>query len=84
MALQGAAQMLARGAIRVVVLEVLFQPLYRNQPTFWDLALHLQRYRYALQGLYEPQLHAKNPALLRWADAIFVAPQMAQVPEHEV
>lgn len=80
MALQGAEQMLSRGAIRAVVLEVLFQPLYRNQPTFWDLAQYLRRYRYVLQGLYEPQLHSKNPALLRWADAIFVAPQMAQIP----
>lgn len=81
MALQGAHQMLSRGAVRAVVLEVLFQPLYRNQPTFWDLAHHLQQYGYALQGLYEPQHHARNPALLRWADAIFVAPQMAQIPE---
>jgi hypothetical protein len=72
--------MLSRGAIRAIVLEVLFQPLYRNQPTFWDLASHLQQYGYVLQGLYEPQLHARNPALLRWADAIFVAPQMAQIP----
>lgn len=84
MALQGAGRMLARGAIRAVVLEVLFQPLYRNQPTFWDLAHYLQRYQYVLQGLYEPQVHAKNPALLRWADAIFVAPQMAQVPEDKL
>ena len=80
MALQGAEQMLSRGAIGAVVLEVLFQPLYRNQPTFWDLAQYLRRYQYVLQGLYEPQLHNKNPALLRWADAIFVSPQMAQIP----
>jgi len=81
MALQGGRQMLTRGAIRAVVLEVLFQPLYRNQPTFWDLAHYLRQYQYALQGLYEPQLHASNPALLRWADALFVGPQMTRLPQ---
>ncbi|HEY6980684.1 FkbM family methyltransferase [Reyranella sp.] len=81
MALQGAQRMLSRGAIRLIALEVLFQPLYRDQPTFWDLAAYLRQYEYALQGLYEPQLHARNPALLRWADAIFVAPRMAEIPQ---
>ena len=53
MALRGAERLLARGAVRLIALEVLFQPLYRNQPTFWDLAEHLRNRGYALQGLYE-------------------------------
>jgi len=76
LALNGAKEMLSRSAIRLVVLEVLFKPLYRNQPSFWDLAQFLRSYDYDLQGLYEPQHHARNAAILRWADAIFAAPSM--------
>jgi len=76
MALRGAGGMLERGAIRLIALEVLFQPLYRLQPTFWDLQQHLQRFGYAFQGLYDVKYHDANPAVLRWADAIFVAPTM--------
>jgi FkbM family methyltransferase len=79
MALRGAEGMLARGVIRLITLEVLFQPLYRLQPTFWDLQQHLERFGYAFQGLYDVQYHDANPAVLRWADAIFAAPNMAAV-----
>jgi FkbM family methyltransferase len=80
LALKGAKGLLARGAVRLIALEVLFQPLYREQPSFWDLADHLRGYGYALQGIYEPQLHPGNAAVLRWADAIFVSPQMCRLP----
>lgn len=76
MALRGAAGLLGRGAIRLIALEVLFQPLYRGQPSFWELQQHLQRFDYAFQGLYDARHHDANPAVLRWADAIFVAPGM--------
>lgn len=80
LALRGAEGMLAQGAIRLIALEVLFQPLYRRQPSFWDLQQHLQRFGYAFQGLYDVKYHAANPAVLRWADAIFVAPNMTAIP----
>jgi len=81
MALKGARDLLTRSAISFVVLEVSFQALYKEQPTFWDLADHLRDYGYALQGLYEHQHHAANHAVLRWADAIFAAPSMVRLPE---
>ena len=59
-----------------VALEVLFQPLYRAQPTFWDIADHLRPLGYALQGIHEQRHHAANHAILRWADAVFVAPEL--------
>ena len=77
LALRGAAKLLARHAIRLIALEVLFQPLYRDQPTFWDIAGHLGSLGYALQGVYEQRHHASNHAILRWADAVFVAPELA-------
>jgi FkbM family methyltransferase len=79
MALQGAASLLARGAIRLIALEVAFQPLYRQQPMFWDLQAYLHGFGYSFQGLYDPKLHVANPAILRWADAIFVAPGLAEL-----
>jgi FkbM family methyltransferase len=80
MALKGARALLGRGAIRLIVLEVLFQALYKHQPMFWDLADHLRGYGYALQGIYQLRHHAQNPSLLCWADAIFAAPGMTTIP----
>ena len=80
LALRGAAKLLARHAIRLIALEVLFQPLYRNQPTFWDIADYLRPLGYSLQGLYEQRHHAANHAILRWADAVFVAPELVALP----
>ena len=80
LALRGAAKLLARHAIRLIALEVLFQPLYRDQPTFWDIADHLRPLGYALQGIHEQRHHAANHAILRWADAVFVAPELVALP----
>jgi FkbM family methyltransferase len=80
LALRGAAKLLAHHAIRLIVLEVLFQPLYRNQPAFWDIADYLRPLGYALQGIYEQRHHAANHAILRWADAVFVAPELVALP----
>lgn len=84
MALKGAQTMLARGAIRLIVLEVLFQPLYKDQPMFWDLADYLRTHRYALQGIYQLRHHSQNHALLCWADAIFAGPGMTTIPGNPV
>jgi FkbM family methyltransferase len=80
LALRGAGKLLARHAIGLIALEVLFQPLYRNQPTFWDIADHLRTLGYALQGIHDQRHHAANHAILRWADAVFVAPELAAFP----
>jgi len=76
LALRGASSLLARQAIGLIALEVLFQPLYRNQPTFWDIADHLRSLGYALQGIHDQRYRAVNHAVLRWADAVFVAPRL--------
>ncbi len=79
LALRGGGKLLARHAIGLIALEVLFQPLYRGQPTFWDIADHLRSLGYALQGMYDQRHHAANHAVLRWADAVFVAPGLLTV-----
>jgi FkbM family methyltransferase len=78
-ALKGAERSLSRGAIGLIALEVLFQPLYQEQPSFWALAEHLRGLGYALQGIHEAKYHDRNHAILRWADAIFVSPETARI-----
>lgn len=80
-ALRGAREMLSRGAIRLIVLEVNFVPMYQDMPTFWDVAEHLRSHGYGLQGLYEQRHQPYQPGILCWADAIFVSPQMQVLPE---
>ena len=80
LALHGAGKLLSRHAVRLIALEVLFQPLYRSQPTFWDIADHLRSLGYALQGLYDQRHHADKHGILRWADAVFVAPELLALP----
>lgn len=75
-ALKGAAELLGRGAISVIALEVLFKPLYKAQPLFWDVADHLRGFGYGLHGLFECHYHSRNPNVLSWADAIFTAPRL--------
>jgi FkbM family methyltransferase len=75
-ALKGAAGLLAQGAISLIALEVLFKPLYKNQPLFWDVSDYLRSFGYGLHGLFECHYHSKNPHVLSWADAIFTAPKL--------
>ena len=68
LALEGAARLLGRRAVRIVYLEVLFAPLYDGQAYFCDVARVLDRHGYHLFGLYN-LVH--GPDGLGWADAIF-------------
>jgi FkbM family methyltransferase len=68
MALEGAAGLLARKAVRVIYLEVLFAPLYDGQGSFFDVAAILHRHGYELFGLYNL---VQGEQGLAWADAIF-------------
>jgi FkbM family methyltransferase len=68
MALRGAAQLLARRAVRLIYVEVLFAPLYDGQAYFCDVSAILDGYGYQLFGLYN-LMHGDRG--LGWGDAIF-------------
>jgi hypothetical protein len=68
MALEGAARLLARKAVRVIYLEVEFAPLYVGQAYFCDITRILNRHGYQLFGLYN-LMHEERG--LGWGDAIF-------------
>jgi FkbM family methyltransferase len=68
MALDGAAGLLARHAVRVIYLEVLFAPLYEGQAYFCDITRILNRHGYRVSGLYN-LVHDDRG--LGWGDAIF-------------
>jgi FkbM family methyltransferase len=79
-ALKGAGLLLERGSISVVALEVAFHEIYRSQPLFWDIAEHFRSLGYGFHGLFEAHYSPHNPNVLSWADAIFVAPKLMQMP----
>ena len=68
MALEGAAGLLARQAIRVIYLEVAFAPLYEGQAYFCDITRILNQHGYRVFGLYN-LMHGDRG--LGWGDAIF-------------
>ena len=68
MALRGAAGLLARRAVRVIYVEVLFAPLYDGQAYFCDVSAILGAHGYQLFGLYN-LMHGDRG--LGWGDAIF-------------
>ena len=82
-ALKGAEEMLRGAAVSLVALEVEFQRLYEFQPLFWDIGNYLQSFGYGFHGLFEPHYHSRNKRVLSWADAIFLAPHLLEVPEWE-
>lgn len=81
-ALRGGEDALRRGAISLVYCEVEFYELYKKQPLFWDLATYLRQFGYQFYSLYDRYYHEANPAVLSWADALFVAPRYLTLPEH--
>lgn len=68
MALEGAASLLSRQAVRLLYLEVLFAELYKGQAYFCDIARILDRHGYYTAGLYNLVIDERG---LGWADAIF-------------
>ncbi len=77
-ALRGATSLLGAGAIDVLMLEVLFAPLYEGQANFCDLVSELGKYDYNLLGIYNINRGANG--LAGWADAIWVRKDF-QVPD---
>jgi len=67
-ALNGAARLLARQAIRLIYLEVQFAPLYQGQAYFCDVTTVLNGHGYQIFGLYD-LMHGHRG--LGWGDAIF-------------
>jgi FkbM family methyltransferase len=68
-ALKGARKLLSQKNITMIVTEVEFKELYKNQPLYEDLAVYLRDYGYVLVGLYD--FHYVE-GILSWADAIFL------------
>jgi FkbM family methyltransferase len=78
-ALKGAEGMLARGAIRLLLVRVTFVRRQGELPAFGAIAEYLRRFGYGLHSIYEAR--RDPPIILREAEVIFVAPQMQVRPE---
>jgi len=79
--LRGAVGLLSGGAIGMIRCEVEIFSLYAGQALFHEVAAFLDRYGYKLAGLHDPYYHARNPLVLSWCVAAFVAPRLTSVPE---
>ena len=74
LALRGATGLLQRAAIDVVYCEVLFAKLYDEGAGFDEVWRYLERFGYALYGLYN--LTPGQNDFLGFGDAIFTAPRL--------
>ena len=74
MAFDGAKETLEANRVSLIYTETLFVPHYQNNPLFYELWTRLAEYGYTLFNLYD-LYHARN-GQLRFADALFVSPQM--------
>ncbi len=73
-ALRGAEKLLSQQAIDVIICEVEFTPLYKNQAYFWDVASFLHDHHYHFVNFID--LKESEIRVLRWADALFVKPSI--------
>ena len=71
-ALRGAEKLLSERRISMIYTEVLFMPIYKEQPYFHDIAKFLYEYGYQVYNIYNPWYAKKR---LSWADALFVSPE---------
>ena len=74
MALRGATEKLNQGLIALIYTEVTFVPYYEGGAMFYEICNFLSGYEYTLFDIYNTA-HARN-GQLRFADAIFVSPQI--------
>lgn len=71
--LDGAKNLLSRHAVNFLILEMLFVPVYKNQPYFFEVCRKLADYGYSLVNLYNIRYDDdENPLQIKWADGIFV------------
>ncbi len=74
--LKGARTLLSQHKISMVYTEVLFLPMYKDQPLFGDIFSELTQHGYRFHFFYNHGFSGRSGRLL-WADAIFVAPELA-------
>jgi FkbM family methyltransferase len=76
MAFEGARETLQNHRASLIYTEALFVPHYEGNPLFNDLWNHLAGYGYTLFDMYD--LYRAGNGQLRFADALFVSPQVRQ------
>lgn len=70
--LEGAENLLSRHAIRIVVAEMLFVPVYKNQPYFYDVCSKLASHGYSLVNLYDIRYDDDSALQIKWGDGLFI------------
>ena len=70
--LQGGENLLHRGAIEAVHVEVMFMEHFKGAPGFVEICAYLQRFDYRLFSLYDLKRNAHGQ--LRFGNAVFLSP----------
>ena len=73
--LKGATQMLNSGSILLIYSEILFVPVYKEQPAYFEMCSFLFNYGYRLFDWYN-LYHSANRRELVQGDAIFISPRI--------
>lgn len=71
LALEGAEQLLDQGKIKLIYVETMFIPLYKNQAIFSDILSFLSKYNYSLVYMYNLQFNFKTGRLLQ-CDSVII------------
>lgn len=74
-ALKGATEMLNSGSILLIYSEILFVPVYKEQPPYYEICSFLFDYGYRLFDWYN-LYHSDNRRELVQGDAIFISPRI--------
>lgn len=80
LALEGSVNLLGKGAIEIIYVEVNFNEIYDHQAYFHDISRFLMDHQYYLYGLYNVAYSPAGP--IGWADAIFISPQILKTLTH--
>jgi FkbM family methyltransferase len=70
--LEGASGLLQKMAIRVIIAELVFVPVYNGQPYFYEVCTRLADYGYCLVNLYDCRYDDDSALQLKWADGVFI------------
>lgn len=69
--LEGAAEALRTQSIDIVVIELMFIPIYEGQELYFELAQRLDKLGYSIYDM--PRIRRHSDGQIRWVDGIFLS-----------
>lgn len=70
--LDGAKNLLSQHAIKIILAEMMFVPVYENQPFFFEICNKLALHGYSLVNLYNIRYDEETSLQIKWGDGLFI------------